>query len=278
MTTESWSSASGSGGTPEQPKSAAGSAKCALMLHSISEPLTREEATYYIAPRRFRRLMRWFRASGYKTSTQAEWLANAVSAKHVLLTFDDGYDDLYRELLPLIVRFGFTPLIFLVADGIGASNVWDQKPGLRARNLLTLEQIREMQKHGVEFGSHSLTHPRLTEVSDAHLRREVGDSKHRLEDLLGVEVVSFAYPYGGVDGRVRAAVADAGYRLAFTIEPGVNWWNDPLCQRRAEVNDGTGVADFLFKLRYGYGIRMVLGAWRRRFGKRMRAEEPNGAG
>lgn len=126
-----------------------------------------------------------------------------------------------------------------------------------------------MQKYGVEFGSHSLTHPLLPAQSDAQLRREVSDSKHRLEDLLGLEVMSFAYPFGRVDGRVRGAVVDAGCRLAFTAEPGLNSSNDPLCQRRAEVNDTTSAADFLFKLQYGYGIRMVLGAWRSRFGKQI---------
>ena len=126
---------------------------------------------------------------------------------------------------------------------------------MRARNLLTLEQIREMQKYGVEFGSHSLAHASLPGVSDAQLRREVGDSKHRLEDLLGAEVISFAYPYGEVDRRVRSAVSDAGYKLAFTAIPGVNWWNDPLCQRRAEVNDTTGLLDFMCELRHGRNFR-----------------------
>ncbi len=154
------------------------------------------------------------------------------------------------------------------ADRIGASSLWDQASGLRARNLLTLEQIREMQKYGVEFGSHSLTHPSLPGLSDAQLRREVSDSKRHLEDLLCVEVKSFAYPYGGVDGRVRAAVAEAGYRLAFTAIPGTNWWNDPLCQRRAEVNEFTGLADFLFELRSGRTIRQALGAFRGSFGRR----------
>lgn len=268
MTTGDWSSARAAGGTPAQRKSVAGSSKCALMLHSISEPTTKEEAAYYIAPRRFHRLMRWFRATGYRTLTTAEWLQDLIPAKRVLLSFDDAYDDLYTELFPLVIQHHYTPVIYLVADRIGASNVWDQKPGLRTRNLLTLEQIREMQKYGVEFGSHSLTHPLLPGLSDAQLRREVSDSKHRLEDMLGVEVKSFAYPYGGVDGRVRAAVAEAGYQLAFTAIPGTNWWNDPLCQRRAEVNEFTGLADFLFELRSGRTIRQALGAYRRGFGKR----------
>ena len=248
---EYWSNVKAAGCTLERLKSVVGPSRRAMMLHSICEPQSQEEATYYIAPRRFHRLMHWFRATGYKTATTAKWLQEEMTKKHVLLTFDDGYDDLYDELLPVVIEHGYTPIIYLVADRIGSSNVWDQRKGLRARNLLTIEQIREMQKYGVEFGSHTLTHPWLPDLTDAQLRREVGDSKHRLEDLLGVEVASFAYPSGGVDRRVRSSVADAGYKLAFTTLPGLNWFNDPLCQRRAEVNDQTSVLDFISQLRTG---------------------------
>ena len=254
---EYWSEAKKAGCTLKRLKGVAGHSKCAMMLHSICEPLSKEEAAYYIAPSRFHRLMHWFRATGHKTATIAEWIRDDVPAKHVLLTFDDAYDDLYDQLFPLVIEHQYTPVIYLVADRIGASNVWDQKAGLRARNLLTLDQIREMQKYGVEFGSHTLTHPWLPSVSDAQLRREVCDSKHRLEDMLGVEVASFAYPFGGVDRRVRSAVADAGYKVAFTTLPGVNWWNDPLCQRRGDVNDHTSVLDFAFKLRAGDRLSLL---------------------
>ncbi len=251
---EYWNSVKAAGCTLEQLKSMVGPSKCGLMLHSICEPLSQEEASYYVRPRRFRRLMRWFRAMGYKTSTITQWLQDDTPESHVLLTFDDGYDDLYKELLPLVIEHRYTPVVYLVADRIGAANVWDRGKGVRARRLLTLGQIREMQKFGVEFGSHSLTHPWLPDVSDAQLRSEVRDSKSRLEDMLGLEVASFAYPFGGVDRRVRSAVADAGYKLAFTTLPGLNWWNDPLCQRRAEVNDLTSTLDFIFKLRNGLGF------------------------
>jgi peptidoglycan/xylan/chitin deacetylase (PgdA/CDA1 family) len=264
---EYWSHVKAAGCTTARLKSAVGPSKCALMFHSISEPMTKEETAYCIAPRNFQRLMRRFRAAGYRTLTQAEWFADTIHPKHVLLTFDDAYEDLYEELLPLVIEYRYTPLIFLVVDRIGASNVWDQERGLRVRDLLTLEQIREMQKYGVEFGSHSLTHASLPGVSDAQLRREVGDSKHRLEDLLGAEVISFAYPYGEVDRRVRSAVSDAGYKLAFTAIPGVNWWNDPLCQRRAEVNDTTGLLDFMCELRYGRNFRGGFRGGPRRLGK-----------
>jgi peptidoglycan/xylan/chitin deacetylase (PgdA/CDA1 family) len=230
------------------------------MLHSISEPRNPEESRYYLSPRKFHRFMRWFRIAGCKTVTTRQWIDDKVPADHVLLTFDDGYDDLYTELFPFLIENRLTALIFLVANQIGTSNAWDQKSGLRARKLLTLDQIREMQRYGVEFGSHTLTHPYLPDTSDQMLHCEVADSKQRLEDLLGAEVNSFAYPSGGVDRRVRSAVANAGYKAAFTILPGPNWWNDPLCQRRSEINDYTSIVDFAWKLRTGLGLTESLGS------------------
>ena len=232
-----------------------GAPRRALMLHSVAEPLTREEGWYYIAPSRFHRLMRWFKVFGYKTATTAEWMKNEITEKHVLFTFDDGYDDLYTELLPLVIEHRHTAIIYLVAERIGESNVWDQESGLRARNLLTLDQLREMQKYGIEFGSHTLTHPWLPDVTDERLRKEVTESKSRLEDLFGIEITSFAYPFGGVDERVRSAVGDAGYKLAFTIESGPNLHNDPLWQKRAEINNHTTLTDFAFKLRNGRSLK-----------------------
>lgn len=251
---EYWSSAKADGCTLSQLKRAAGASRMALTFHSLSAPASDEEATYYLSPPRFKKMMRWFITAGYKTATVAQWLRDDLEKKRVLLTFDDGYDDLFTHLLPLVIEHRLTPVIFLVADRIGGTNVWDQRSGLRARNLLTWPQIREMQRYGIEFGSHTLTHPFLPEVSDEQLRCEVGESKRRLEDELGVEVASFAYPYGGVDRRVRAAVGEAGYKVAFTTLPGPNWWNDPLCQHRAEINEGTSLLDFAFQLRNGYGF------------------------
>lgn len=254
---EYWSSAK-SGCTLAQLKGAAGSSKLALTFHSLSAPTSDEEASYYLSPERFQKMMRWFITAGYQTATLAQWLNDDLAKRHVLLTFDAGYDDLYRHLLPLAIAHHLSPVIFLVADRIGAGNDWDQPSGLRARNLLSWAQIREMQSHGFQFGSHTLTHPYLPDLPDEQLRREVSDSKQRLEEALGAEVSAFAYPYGGVDRRVRSAVAEAGYKVAFTRLPGPNWWNDPLCQRRAEVNEHTSLLDFAFQLRTGYGFAQSI--------------------
>ena len=255
---EYWSSARADGCTLADLKRATGRSRQALTLHSLCAPTTDAEATYYLSPHRFGRMMRWFVSAGYKTATTSQWLKDEVPKKYVLLTFDDGYDDLYDHFLPLVIRHRLTAVVFLVVDRVGSTNLWDQQSGLRARSLLTWPQIRELQSHGIEFGSHTLTHPYLPEVPDEHLRREVSESKHRLEDALGAEVASFAYPYGGVDRRVRAAVAEAGYKLAFTTLPGPNWWNDPLCQHRAEVSENTSMFDFAYQLRTGYGFTQSI--------------------
>ena len=260
---EYWSNAKAAGCTLKRLKNAVGSSRRALLLHSISRPLSRQETAYCIAPRRFQSLLSWFCADGYRTATIGEWLQEDIPENHVLLTFDDGYSDLFDHLLPLVIEHRLTPVVYLVVDRIGATDTWNRETGFRARNLLTLGQIREMQKYGVEFGSHSLTHAWLPAVSDAQLRREVIDSKQRLEDILGAEIPSFAYPRGGVDRRVRSAVSNAGYKLAFTNLPGANWWNDPLCQTRADVNGYTTIPDLALKLRTGLGFAERFNAFRK---------------
>ncbi len=108
----------------------------------------------------------------------------------------------------------------------------------------------------MQFGSHSLTHRLLTDLSDKELEREVGDSKRKLEDLLGTEVFCIAYPWGGVDGRVRAAAARAGYKIGMTTQEGFNRCEDPLCLRRTNVCEIDNLLWFLLKLATGRDLRL----------------------
>jgi peptidoglycan/xylan/chitin deacetylase (PgdA/CDA1 family) len=98
---------------------------------------------------------------------------------------------------------------------------------------ITWRQAREMADAGVEIGSHTLTHPILTRLSDDRLREEVGRSRDRIQDALGREVETFCYPNGDYDPRAQLEVARAGYRCAVTTEVGLNnERNDPLALRR----------------------------------------------
>lgn len=87
---------------------------------------------------------------------------------------------------------------------------------------LSWDHAREMESGGVEIGSHTVSHPILTNVGEAILRAELKESKARLEAELGHAVKLFCYPNGNYDARVRRAVEEAGYRCAVTVEPGLN--------------------------------------------------------
>jgi peptidoglycan/xylan/chitin deacetylase (PgdA/CDA1 family) len=101
---------------------------------------------------------------------------------------------------------------------------------------VTWEQAREMCAYGIEIGSHTLTHPILTNVGNERLRRELRDSKSQLEEVLGHQVNLFCYPNGDNDERVQCEVALAGYRAAVTVVNGLNQrGDDPLSLRRVHT-------------------------------------------
>ena len=109
----------------------------------------------------------------------------------------------------------------------------------------TWEQLREMEAAGIEIGSHTVTHPVLTRVAPDRLRRELEQSRGRLEDMLGHPVTLFCYPNGAYDRTVRDAVARAGYRLAVTSDDGLNDATiDPLAIRRIQ-NEEQNLTHFL---------------------------------
>jgi peptidoglycan/xylan/chitin deacetylase (PgdA/CDA1 family) len=98
---------------------------------------------------------------------------------------------------------------------------------------VTWDQAREMEANGIEIGSHTCTHPILTLTGEERLRRELCESKSRLEEVLGRRVEQFCYPNGDNDGRVQGEVARAGYRVAVTCESGLNKrGDDPFSLRR----------------------------------------------
>jgi GT2 family glycosyltransferase/peptidoglycan/xylan/chitin deacetylase (PgdA/CDA1 family) len=221
-----------------------------LAFHSISSADNADDIRC-VEPRRFRQFMRWLNRRKFASVTPAQLRNAPASARDVWLTFDDGYEDFYINVFPDIGTWRIKPTVFLVAGRLGETNNWDRAQGPHPRKLLSKTQICEMQRHGVEFGSHSLTHAWLPGLSDAELRREVTDSKSRLEDLLGAPVTSFAYPSGGIDARVRSAVAAAGYEVAVTAKPGLSFWQDPLSLDRIELRKRDRVLDFAHKVRRG---------------------------
>jgi peptidoglycan/xylan/chitin deacetylase (PgdA/CDA1 family) len=179
-----------------------------LLYHHIGFSL-RGDTAYYVSPESFDRQMNLLYQWGYKTIS-VELLARAVREgaelppKPVILTFDDGSETTYSTALPLMQRYGFTGVSYIVYNYIGTPN------------YMSADQIRALHSVGWEVGSHSLSHVDLTARPDRQMD-EIVQSRRQLESLLGVPVTSFAYPFGAYDTDSVRYVHTAGYVAALGL-------------------------------------------------------------
>jgi peptidoglycan/xylan/chitin deacetylase (PgdA/CDA1 family) len=189
-------------------------------------------------------------------------------ARVVGLCFDDGYADVAENALGVLERHRFSATVFLptgVIDGTVALSWYEHPPP-----MLSWEQVRALDRAGtLRFGAHTVTHPNLTAIDDDAARREIAGSKAALEARVGHPVTTFCYPAGLFGARERCLVAEAGFRLATSCEPGVNTpETDPLALRRLQVMRRDRMLDFRAKVAGGHDTPGRLrAAYRRlRFG------------
>ncbi len=197
-----------------------------LLYHRLGFPkLSSLVAGQYVAPRLFSSQLMYFKSRKWQSPTLSNIIEGYKSAEDLsnsyLVTFDDGYLSVYEHGFPLIKGAEANAVVYIVTSCIGGINEWDRKAGDREEQMMTVDQIRELADAGIEIGSHTLTHPHLTQVDDKQLNVEIADSKKRLEDIIGREVKSFSYPYGDYDNRVVDAVRKAGYSNAVTTKLGI---------------------------------------------------------
>jgi peptidoglycan/xylan/chitin deacetylase (PgdA/CDA1 family) len=133
----------------------------------------------------------------------------------IVLTFDDGYADFHREALPLLARHDCTATIFVTTGWV--QDAGEDAAGTPLDRMLTWSQIAEVATAGIDVGAHSHSHAPLDQLPGRALHQELSLSKVLLEDHLGREVRSVAYPYGYSSARVRAAVCAARYRYAAAV-------------------------------------------------------------
>lgn len=207
-----------------------------LMYHSISGEVERGVHPYYqttTTPRRFAEHMRYLHENGYHVVSlghAVDLLRNGqdLDRRTVVLTFDDGFRDFYTEAFPILRQYGFPATVFLPVAFID-----DPGSTFKNRQCLTWDQVRELHAMGVEFGSHSLTHPRLVELSPHELHRELVDSKSIMEERLNGRIDSFSYPYAFPElnrvfvATLREFLHRSGYNYGVTTVVGLAERHDP---------------------------------------------------
>lgn len=181
----------------------------------------------YVSRRLFVRQLAELRAAGYAALDFDRLDGGGLPPRAIGISFDDGYLNVLEQALEPMAEHGFTAMQYVVADAIGGRNDWDIALGEAPERLMDRAQLGAWLAAGHRIGSHGLSHARLTELPAAAAREEIAASRKKLEDLFGVPVVHFCYPYGAWNAQVRDLVADAGYRSACTTTFGLNAADTP---------------------------------------------------
>jgi len=141
--------------------------------------------------------------------------AVAAPRRAFAITFDDGYQDNYDHAWAVLAEHGFTATIFLVSGAIGGYNDFDRANTPERVPMLSANQVQQMHAAGINFGSHTRSHPRdLVELPMAAAEGEIRHSREEIEDVVQAPIQHFSYPYTRVHPRLEEHVREAGYRSA----------------------------------------------------------------
>jgi peptidoglycan/xylan/chitin deacetylase (PgdA/CDA1 family) len=194
-----------------------------------SDPLGYELS---LTPELFEAHMAWLHEQGYRTlrmDSVARCIANgACPAKALALTFDDGYEDAFTTVWPVLQRYGFTATFYIISGFVG-------QPG-----YMSWEQLAALRDSGMEIGAHTIDHYDLTTLDPAESERQIVQSKIDLEHQLGISIVSFCYPTGLYNGSIVEQTRAAGY-LSATTTRWDNDYSDLMALPRRRISGGMGV-------------------------------------
>lgn len=179
---------------------------CVLMYHSIDY----EKNNGLRTPKeQFEKQIRYIKDNGYTTLTLNElynFFANnkPVPKKSVVLTFDDGYLDNYKNAYPILKQYGIKATIFVITNTIDKDSKY-----------MNSMQLRKLQNDGIDIESHTLNHEDLSSLSYERQLKILTQSKQNLEKMLDKKINYIAYPCGKYNSDTLRAARDSGYIMAF---------------------------------------------------------------
>ncbi|MCX7641424.1 MAG: polysaccharide deacetylase family protein [Elusimicrobiales bacterium] len=202
-----------------------------LVYHKIGYPPHNSKLKQlWVTPQNFEKHILYLIKNNYKIigfSELNKYFKDSKSVDDVvLITFDDGYENNYLYAYPILKKFGVKGNIFVVYNTIGKINIWHNPKTEPWINMATKEQLLEMDKSGfIEFGSHTMNHPRLENISLEDAEWEITESKKQLENMFQKEIIAFAYPYGnGAYNEKLRRIVKKSYIFDFSFKQGITPW------------------------------------------------------
>jgi peptidoglycan/xylan/chitin deacetylase (PgdA/CDA1 family) len=192
-----------------------------ICFHKISSRFCWEGT--WTTPGRFFAYVDRLLGAGYRFVPIGEFLdaagSDGLGKRDLVLTFDDGYRELYDVVLPGLERRGVPFHVFLVTDYVGRVNDWELGLNRRPFRHLDWPEIVEMAGRGVTFGSHGASHDDLTRLPARAVQSDLARSRAAIESRLGSPVRTVSYPFGRYNDAVKDAAREAGFEAAFSLYP-----------------------------------------------------------
>jgi peptidoglycan/xylan/chitin deacetylase (PgdA/CDA1 family) len=228
-----------------------------------------------VSPFTLEEQLRYLVKSGWQTLVLDDHVDDLGSLRHsrsFAVTFDDGYQDNYIHAAPVLEELGIRATVYLVSSYIDSATpfpwVRPHTPsgGYDAEDLhMTGHQLEDAMSRGVfTYGSHTMTHPRLSALGADRATEEIAGSKAALESRIGVEMKTFCYPAGDFNDETRQIVASAGYRAA-VVTPNRAIPETDLTLHRVGIY--SHITPKLFRVKISRAVRSAAGSatyWRLR--------------
>jgi len=233
-----------------------------IMYHMVCNTSGENTRVRYdnVFPEQFKQQMQYLCESGYRVVRLAEyfkWHKGELNLpkKSVVITFDDGYKNVYDNAYPVLRKYNFPATIFLVTDYIGKEQSFGWfKDDDNSLWPLSWGEVAEMSQGNITIGSHSLSHPHLGRLTPEKIEKELGSSKQEIEDQINKEASFFSYPigikqYGVYNNNTKRGLISSGYQLAFVSEIGRNiQGSDRYIQKRIAIAENDSLFVFKCKL------------------------------
>ncbi len=247
-----------------------------LMYHKICDlKVSKPYAPYVVSPSLFDSQMKLLFQNKINIITPDQLIRYKETnvsppKKSVIITFDDGFLDNYVNAFPILEKYGFKATFFVITNYVGSVEpipwpVWDNEFESVYKNNklswlpLSKENILYMSSCGHVFGSHTQSHPQLNGIDEDMAAGELEGSKKKLESILSKPVLSFCYPYGEFNEKVKTLVKASGYKLAVCSKSGGNTIRSDFFElKRIIVAGDESMSDFKNKISGRYEHRESL--------------------